>query len=370
MANKKVLKSQDISGLAEYIASEKCKNVVLMLGAGVSTSAGIPDFRSPETGLYANLARLKLPYPEAVFEINFFRKNPEPFYTLAHELYPGKFRPTLTHSFIRLLAEHSLLHTCLTQNIDCLERQAKVPADKIIEAHGSFASQHCIDCGRTYDDATMKRKVLAKEIPKCEKCKGLVKPDIVFFGESLPDEFIRAIPNVAKADLLIIMGTSLTVHPFAGLAERADRACPRVLINLDLVGSIGKRPNDVVLLGKCDEMVQALCNALGWEEELLELWAQTEMKAHWEADEADAEDAEGEEDEEPEEEKSTAEDLVGVITDAIDRKLNLEESKGENEDVASVTAAAPAKEGADKKEDVLTIPVKEEAERVDPPGKL
>ncbi|KAJ7080504.1 DHS-like NAD/FAD-binding domain-containing protein [Mycena epipterygia] len=346
MAQKKILKTQDIPGLAQYIASDKCKNIVLMLGAGVSTSAGIPDFRSPETGLYANLARLKLPYPEAVFEINFFRKNPVPFYTLAHELYPGKFRPTITHSFIRLLAAHSLLHTCFTQNIDTLERRAGVPDDKIIEAHGSFANQRCIECQRTYDDAKMKRHILAKETPKCETCGGLVKPDIVFFGESLPDEFIEAIPNVGKADLLIIMGTSMTVHPFAGLAERAGPSCPRVLINLDRVGSIGRRPNDVVVLDKCDDVVRKLCKELGWEDELLDLWAKTEVKAAWEPEDAD---------EGPATEEATAEDLVGVITDAIGRQLNLdEEDHPKKADTKSEDAAPPSVTPAEKEGDALT----------------
>ncbi|KAJ7143548.1 class I sirtuins SIR2 family protein [Mycena crocata] len=334
MAKTKTLKTQDIDGLAEYMASDKCKNIMLMLGAGVSTSAGIPDFRSPETGLYANLARLNLPYPEAVFEINFFRKNPMPFYILANELYPGKFRPTLSHSWIRLLAAHSLLHTCFTQNIDTLERRAGVPDDKIIEAHGSFASQRCIDCHRTYDDEKMKRKILAKETPKCESCGGLVKPDIVFFGEDLPHEFIKAIPNMAKADLLIIMGTSMTVHPFAGLAERAPPTCPRVLINLDLVGSIGKRPNDVVLLGKCDDIVRKLCSKLGWEAELDALWAKTEAKAAWEDTSTEPEQDEHEDEDEgdrADKEETTAEDVVGAITDAIGRQLNLDELKAERD---------------------------------------
>ncbi|KAJ7451693.1 class I sirtuins SIR2 family protein [Mycena latifolia] len=338
MAKNKILKSQDIPGLAEYIASDKCKNIVLMLGAGVSTSAGIPDFRSPETGLYANLARLKLPYPEAVFDINFFRRNPEPFYTLAHELYPGKFRPTVTHSFIRLLAAHSLLHTCFTQNIDTMEKMAGVPTEKVIEAHGSFASQRCIECRRPYDDDKMKAKVLAMETPKCEKCGGLVKPDIVFFGEDLPDEFIRAIPNVAKADLLIIMGTSLTVHPFAGLAERAGPSCPRVLINLEVVGSIGRRPNDVVLLGKCDAVVQKLCKELGWEKELLALWAKTELKPAWTEAEAEAEDEDATAPKDSG--AATAEDLVGAITDAIGRQLNLGEAPEFKGEVAESTEDA------------------------------
>ena len=112
-------------------------------------------------------------------------------YTLAHELYPGKYRPTPTHSFIRLLADKGLLSMCLTQNIDTLERRAGVPSDKIIEAHGSFAQQRCIECKTEFDDAKMKEIVMNfardKKIPRCERkgCGGLVKPDIVFFGESV-----------------------------------------------------------------------------------------------------------------------------------------------------------------------------------------
>lgn len=110
-------------------------------------------------------------------------------YTLAKELYPGRFRPTPTHSFIKLLHSHSLLHTCFTQNIDTLERRAGVPANKIIEAHGSFATQRCIECHTPFDAEKIKKAVLSEglEIPRCERkrCGGLVKPDIVFFGEAV-----------------------------------------------------------------------------------------------------------------------------------------------------------------------------------------
>ncbi|KAJ3892297.1 class I sirtuins SIR2 family protein [Lentinula edodes] len=277
----RILEYNDFKGIANYIKSDKCKNIALMLGAGISTAAGIPDFRSPGTGKVANLARLDLPYPEAVFEINFFRKNPVPFYTLAHELYPGKFRPTLTHAFIRLLSEHSLLSMCFTQNIDTLERRAGVPSDKIVEAHGSFATQRCIKCKTPFDDEKIKDIVVnfaeRKAVPRCEKkgCKGLVKPDIVFFGESLPESFSRAPSIIRSADLLIVIGTSLTVHPFASLAKICPDSCHRVLINIDRVGDFGSRADDVILLGKCDEIVRELCKELGWEEELMSLWAET-----------------------------------------------------------------------------------------------
>jgi NAD-dependent histone deacetylase SIR2 len=271
----KVLEVKDLPSVANYMSSKKCENVFLMVGAGISTAAGIPDFRSPETGLYANLARLNLPYPEAVFEIDYFRRNPLPFYTLAQELYPGQFRPTITHSFIRLLHSRSILHTCFTQNIDTLERRAGIPAHKIVEAHGSFASNKCIDCSAVYDNDTMKQKIRDRKIPRCADCGGLVKPDIVFFGEQMPPRFLRCATTLCEADLLICIGTSLTVFPFASLLSMIPRDCPRVLINLDLVGDFGTKVNDVVCLGKCDDIVQSLCKELGWEEELMKAWEET-----------------------------------------------------------------------------------------------
>ena len=198
-------------------------------GAGISTAAGIPDFRSPDSGLYANLARLNLPYPEAVFDISYFRQNPLPFYTLAHELYPGKYHPTITHSFVRLLSNKDLLLKLFTQNIDCLEREAGVPGEKIVEAHGSFARQACIDCQTSYPDDLMKKTIQEKSVPRCirPECDGLVKPDIVFFGEQLPREFHMHRTLPADADLCIILGTSLSVQPFASLPSFCREEVPR-----------------------------------------------------------------------------------------------------------------------------------------------
>lgn len=283
-SDEKAAHISDIRDLAKYIASEQCSKIVLMLGAGISTSAGIPDFRTPGTGLYSNLERLKLPYPEAVFEINYFRRNPIPFYTLASELYPGSFRPTLTHSFVKLLSDRGLLYMCFTQNIDTLERRAGVPPEKIVEAHGSFATQRCIDCKHPFPDDTMLECVVGRSgdkvrIPHCQRdeCDGLVKPDIVFFGEGLPAQFFQKYNEVSEADLLIIIGTSLTVHPFASLAHLADReTCRRVLINLQRVGDLGHRPSDIVLLGECDAVVKELCAELGWTEDLDNAWAKTQ----------------------------------------------------------------------------------------------
>lgn len=144
----------------------------------------------------------------------------------------------------------------------------------IVEAHGSFATQRCIDCGTEFPADLMKKIVAAKDVPRClqKTCNGLVKPDIVFFGEALPDAFHRNRSLPAQAELAIVMGTSLTVQPFASLPSFVREEVPRILINLERVGGLGSRADDVLLLGDCDEGVRRLADALGWREELESLW--------------------------------------------------------------------------------------------------
>ncbi|KAM3533672.1 hypothetical protein MY4038_003108 [Beauveria bassiana] len=268
------LSERSITAVADYIKNGDVKRIVVMTGAGISTAAGIPDFRSPKTGLYNNLARLNLPHAEAVFEISYFKENPEPFYVLAKELYPGKFHPTVSHVFLSLLAQKGLLHMLFTQNIDCLERAAGVPPEKIIEAHGSFATQRCVECKKEFPDDEMKTHVHNGDVPRCidRTCNGLVKPDIVFFGEALPRAFSEQSHKAAMADLALIIGTSLQVYPFAGLPQMVRESIPRVLFNMEKVGHIGTRADDVVSLGPCDDGVRQLAAELGWGGELEKMW--------------------------------------------------------------------------------------------------
>lgn len=306
-----VLEARSMEAVAKYIKQNDVKRIVLMVGAGISTSAGIPDFRSPDTGLYANLAFLDLEEPEDVFDITFFRENPKPFYALAHELYPGRYRPTIAHSFIKLLYDKGMLLKHFTQNIDCLERQAGVPGEMIVEAHGSFASQRCIDCQKPYPDDQMHEKVDQGEVPRCD-CGGYVKPDIVFFGEALPSTFFdnRSLP--AEADLCIVMGTSLSVQPFASLPSFVSDGVPRVLINMQRVGGMGSRPDDVLLLGDCDAGVRKFAKAMGWEEELENLWEATKPEEKTQPEENA-----------PQDKDERLRDEVDRLTQEIDRSLHL-----------------------------------------------
>lgn len=332
-----VLTSRNLDGLAEYIRAGKARSITVMVGAGISTSAGIPDFRSPDTGLYANLARLDLPYAEAVFDIDYFREHPEPFYTLAQELYPGRYRPTITHSFIKLLHDKGLLLKLFTQNIDCLEREAGVPGDKIVEAHGSFARQSCIEigCKTPYPQEEIKAHIEAKTIPRCHACNGLVKPEIVFFGEALPSAFFENRHLPEEADLCIVMGTSLTVQPFASLPQMAQQGKPRVLINQEAVGGLGSRPDDVLLLGDCDAGVRKLAKACGWLEDLEALWADT-AGVQQEEDEKQSAKTKDEK----------LEDEIAKLTSEVDESLNL--AKWHEEKVRGSSQGGPS---IDKKPD-------------------
>ena len=262
-----------------------------MAGAGISTSAGIPDFRSPETGLYSNLQKYNLPDPMAIFALDYFRENPEPFCMLARELWPGIFKPTLCHYFIRLLQEKGILLRHYTQNIDTLETIAGLDPEMCVEAHGHFRTGHCLndECKTSYTQDWMKERIMKSEVPRCtvEGCGDLVKPDIVFFGEPLPFRFAKcANEDFEKCDLLIIMGTSLVVQPFASLPNRTNDQVPRLYINLEnhcapkldpiMAVIFGKgfdfdgenNHRDVFWQGTCDDGCEALVDALGWGDEL------------------------------------------------------------------------------------------------------
>lgn len=264
----------NLSHIAALIKSGKAKKILVLIGAGASVSAGIPDFRSPKTGLYHNLAKYNLPTAESVFDIRFFGFNPRPFFSLTKELLPGSFDPTLVHWFLLLLHSKQRLLRCVTQNIDTLESVAGLPSDKLIEAHGSFRTSTCrnTDCKRTYSLEWLRAQILGRDdafsagaaaektkkefdpkkvvLPKCESCGSIVKPDIVFFGEDLPSRFYTNIgPDCDNADLLIVIGTSLQVFPVAGIPSLVGPHVPRLLINREAVGEDDGYDSDATSFG-------------------------------------------------------------------------------------------------------------------------
>lgn len=242
--------------------------------------------------MYDNLQKYNLPHPQAIFDIEFFRENPEPFFQLAKSMLPSTMKPTPSHYFIKLLQEKEVLSRVYTQNVDNLERVVAIQDEKLVEAHGSFYRSHCLKltCLKEYSFEWLKERIEnSDEIPKCTDCGEVVKPDIVFFGEQLPRKFFQLIPiDFKNCDLLIVIGTSLTVRPFASLVQLVSEETPRLMINLTkfetasrLERLMGTGPGfqfdlennirDVMMQGLCDEMCQELVRKLGWEEEYKEL---------------------------------------------------------------------------------------------------
>eukprot|EP00928_Gymnodinium_smaydae_P031410 TRINITY_DN23058_c0_g1_i1.p1 TRINITY_DN23058_c0_g1~~TRINITY_DN23058_c0_g1_i1.p1 ORF type:complete len:334 (-),score=30.41 TRINITY_DN23058_c0_g1_i1:192-1127(-) len=291
----KPISSQDLEGIAECL--QDAKNVIVLVGAGVSTSCGIPDFRTPGSGLYDNLQKYKIPRPESMFEISFFKQNPAPFYDLVMELWPGRYKPSPAHYFIKLLSDKGILRRCYTQNIDSLESEAGVPRERLVAAHGNFDSCHVVGRGTSVPVEEFHEALQAGAsgwLALKQKYGGLVKPGIVFFGESLPSRFFDLQgEDFKRCDLLIVMGTSLVVRPFADLVGLVRDDCPRLLINRQKVGlaldsyakSIGQTSylqngfrfdssdeiRDVHCESNCDDGVIDLCELCGWEDDLQRL---------------------------------------------------------------------------------------------------
>ncbi len=249
-----------LEDVAARIKSGEYKNVIVMVGAGISVSAGIPDFRTPGTGLYDNLAKFQLPTPESIFTLSYFREHPQAFFTLAQDLYPGKYKPTKTHEFIKFLADKNVLLRCYSQNIDGLEVLAGLNPELLVQAHGSFDTCYCIDCQQLQDPELFKASCLKGEIYRCLECDGLVKPSIVFFEEALDSNFRNRVSrDFPKCDCLIVMGTSLQVMPFAALVSSVRDSTVRVLINRELTGDFTRSHfQDVFVQSDCDAAAEKL----------------------------------------------------------------------------------------------------------------
>uniref|UniRef100_A0A1B0D9H0 protein acetyllysine N-acetyltransferase n=1 Tax=Phlebotomus papatasi TaxID=29031 RepID=A0A1B0D9H0_PHLPP len=257
------------------------QRILVLTGAGVSVSCGIPDFRSRD-GIYRRLAVdfPDLAEPQAMFDISYFSRDPRPFYRFARDIYPGQFRPSPCHRFIRRLEECGRLLRNYTQNIDTLERLAGI--ERVIECHGSFGTASCTRCGNRVDASAIADDIRAQRIPMCAICQpdresmsaamaelpeglvqaGIMKPDIVFFGEGLPTAFHDAIMADRDAcDLLIVIGSSLKVHlHFKHLKK--TKGVPQILINRE---PLPHMRFDVELLGDSDVIIDHLCNELGGE---------------------------------------------------------------------------------------------------------
>ncbi len=194
---------------------EGCQNMVFLGGAGVSTESDIPDFRS-EKGIYKVQHEYGYP-PEAMLSHTFFMKHTEEFYRFYREtmLYPHA-KPNHAHQALAELEKRGKLKSIITQNIDGLHQLAG--SKRVLELHGSVYRNYCMDCGAKYDlDYVID---FEGAIPRCTKCRGIIKPDVVLYEEPLREDILsQSVDAISHADVMMVGGTSLSVYPAAGLVN-------------------------------------------------------------------------------------------------------------------------------------------------------
>lgn len=258
------------------------KNVLVITGAGISTSLGIPDFRSKDSGFYTKLREKGFAEPEDVFELGLFDEDPTTFYSLAGDILPEVGKWTPTHQFIRLLQDKNKLLRNYTQNIDNIEGNAGILPEKLVQCHGSWATATCRKCQHKVPGEEIFASVRARVVAHCKRCEaqlklpgqgmkrkrssngtsdghgrskkktrdsdddsdgqydipqpGVMKPDITFFGEKLPDTFFDRLQQEDrdKVDLVIVMGTSMKVAPVSEIPSFLDAKVPQIYISKDV----------------------------------------------------------------------------------------------------------------------------------------
>ena len=201
-------------------------HVVFFGGAGVSTASGIPDFRS-ENGLYNQHFSSEYS-PEELLSHHLWHDHPDVFYDFYRRMMCAPdAKPNQAHLKLAELEREGKLDAVITQNIDGLHQKAG--SRRVIELHGSTHRNYCVRCGAAYTEEWM---LQTEGIPRCERCGGIVKPDVVLYEESLDEKnLVDAVRAIGHADLLIIGGTSLVVYPAAGLVQyfQGDKL---VIVNL------------------------------------------------------------------------------------------------------------------------------------------
>lgn len=282
----------------------KAKNIMVITGAGISTSLEIPDFRS-RGGLYSTIRAMGFDDPESVFSRDSFEQDPRPFFSVASMILPptdGRITPA--HAFLRLLQDKGKLLTLYTQNVDGIDRIAGIKKDKLIQLHGSFETATCISCDHRVKGEEVIPQIRNREVPNCAECAkarqirtdqitalrtqngrsvrqktqnsslgsmtepaGIMRPDIVFMGEPPKPYLKRFKRDCAKVDLLLVMGTSLPVEPVSTMPNCIPPNVPQIYIGrTEMYPERFKRVDfDIQLLGECDVVAKMLAKGCGWD---------------------------------------------------------------------------------------------------------
>ncbi|MFB0563102.1 MAG: NAD-dependent deacetylase [Candidatus Lokiarchaeia archaeon] len=246
--------NEEILGVAKLI--KESKKVVVLTGAGISVESGIPDFRGPD-GLWKRFS------PEKVGTITSFLSNPEDWWKMAQEIAPVLFNaePNLGHIALAELEKMGKVEAIITQNIDGLHQAAG--SKNVVEVHGNVRSASCVQCKKKHSIEYVISEVgKGNFTPRCTDCNGMVKVDVVMFGEMLPEEAISEAYRLAQeCDLLLVVGSSLVVYPVAALPGMAlNRGAKTVIINMEKTGYT--KYADYHIYGKAGEILPQIVEAL------------------------------------------------------------------------------------------------------------
>lgn len=203
---------------------------VALTGAGISTLSGIRDFRGKD-GIYNS--GLNEDYdPDLIFDLDYFRQDPSLYYKASRDFIYNLHtkQPSIVHLELARLESMGIIKAVITQNIDMLH--SKAGSKNVIELHGSPMVHRCISCDKVFSYDHICDIVQSGEIPKCDRCQGVIKPDIIFFGEMLDAEKLnKAVQEASKADLILVLGSSLVVQPAASLPLYTREHGSLVIVN-------------------------------------------------------------------------------------------------------------------------------------------
>lgn len=236
--------------LAELIVQRK--PTVALTGAGISVPSGIPDFRSPGTGLWDKID------PMEVASIHGFEKNPAKFFQFMAPLESlvESGRPNPAHDAVAELENMGLLRSIITQNIDNLHQDAG--SKNVIELHGNASRGTCRGCGGKFKRAELAGLADGSGVPRCPRCGGVIKPDVVLFGESLPfDALMTAQRDAGECGVMLVVGSSLTVAPASMMPQVAYRAGAAVAV-INLQSTYMDSYAEVALHEKVEEALPAV----------------------------------------------------------------------------------------------------------------
>lgn len=230
----------------------KSDKIIALTGAGISVDSGIPDFRS-EGGLWERYD------PHEYATIESFNRNPLKFWTMGRELAETilQAEPNSAHRALTKLESSKKLIGIITQNIDNLHQAAG--SKRIVELHGNYLRAHCTQCSKEYVGEEIHQRVVNGEIPpKCDECQGVLKSEAVLFGEPLPEKAMsEAVELCREADLMLVIGSSLTIYPAAFLPQLAKNAGAKIIL-INLEGINRDNVADIVIKGRATEVIPKL----------------------------------------------------------------------------------------------------------------